>query len=790
MTSSNDLEKRALTLFEEALDQPSDHRRAWIIKQAGDDTALLNRALAFHDLDTEDAVSIHTGGAIAHLEDDAATPERIGQYRIVRLIGRGGMGAVYLGERDAGDFDHEVAIKLVSGIKRSPKLSERLRAERQTLAQLLHPYIARLYDGGELDDGTPYFVMEYVPGTSLGEYLSQHRVSRDDGITLFLNVCSAVQYAHQKLIVHRDLSPSNILLSDDGDPKLIDFGISHTFGDDTDTDHSGRLTMTRGYAAPERISGHAATTLGDIYSLGLILKDILRSAQPGADEDLTAIVAKASNEDPERRYTSVGALMTDLERYRTGHTVNARNGGGGYAMAKFIGRRRLSVAAGTVGLVMVLGALTAVSVLYTQAEEARRESDRRFEDVRSLANTLMFDIYDAVEDVSGAFKARELILETVSDYLHQVEGMKSPSRDLQLEMADGFYRLADVQGDFTGASLGQIEASKENRATSRRLYEALIEQYPNYAKGQNAYADFLHDAANQEVFRERNTDRAAKTIAMAEAASDRALALEPDNADFFRTRLAVMKIKSDVLQYSGQHDAAEALTKEQLEITRQWLETHDDDRVVYSLTGMYRDLGTNLFDQGQYDEARIAFERALEASDRFLANQPDNRNGRHGRMIIHWQLALLNKELEQYDEARVQIGKGLDIVKASLAVDPDNRNGRRELAILSETAAELDAEAGNREAALSAANDAYLYFKSAHDAAPDERGAIMDFAYVNSFMGSVHRRLKMTDESCHYYQQVETIMAGLAAEGPLMAEDDTFRAQNAEDLANCRAENL
>jgi serine/threonine-protein kinase len=250
------LEREALKLFERMLDIEEAERDAWIEAQTENRPELASRLRAIRR--AADNAMLQTGAATDALEDEEI-PERIGAYRIVARIGRGGMGSVYRGERATGDFVHETAIKIIKPGLLSANLVERFERERQTLARLRHPNIAQLYDGGATENGSPYIVMEYVDGLPLLQWIDEHRASPAERRRLFRDICAAVGVAHQNLIVHRDLTPSNVLVTHDGTVKLIDFGIARPAdalagaGPATTTGRSSldSLSLTPGYAAPE-----------------------------------------------------------------------------------------------------------------------------------------------------------------------------------------------------------------------------------------------------------------------------------------------------------------------------------------------------------------------------------------------------------------------------------------------------------------------------------------------------------------------------------------------------------
>jgi len=335
---------------------------------------LLAHAEAGGFMEAPAAFSLPSMGALIGAE--------IGPYRIVSEIGHGGMAAVYMGERCDGAFEQRVAIKMANWLRASPQVIERFRIERQILANLEHPNIARLLDGGRTEAGVPYIVMEYVDGVSIVDYAATR--SLDRRLDLFLAICDAVQYAHRKLVVHRDIKPSNILVGGDGVPKLLDFGIAKLL-DPADTEPLTRAEariMTPEYASPEQLSGQPVTTATDVYGLGMILYRLMADALPfdlgsrtspeirdivchtepvlpsraaaaaGQPErasrlrgDLDNVIMMALRKDPQRRYATVKELADDIRNYRADQPVRARGDGWAYRTGKFLRRHRGAAAA-------------------------------------------------------------------------------------------------------------------------------------------------------------------------------------------------------------------------------------------------------------------------------------------------------------------------------------------------------------------------------------------------------------------------------------------------------------
>ncbi len=401
-------------LFSAALDLDPAERRAFL-DHASEGDASLKRAvekLLLAHRESEEFIEAPAVAFVAEsLLDEAAENHRIGPYRVIREIGRGGMGTVYLAERDDDEYHKQVAIKVVRRGLDTEDILRRFRNERQILARLDHPNIARLLDGGTTEDGLPYFVMEYVEGLPVIEYCERNEISTTERLHLFRSVCSAVHYAHQNLVIHRDIKPGNILVTSDGTPKLLDFGIAKLL-EQTETAQATRTNlraMTPEYASPEQARGEAVTTASDIYSLGVLLYQLLTGHRPyrlktsTMDEitraiceqeaekpssiirrekenqklsrrlkgDLDNIVLKALRKEPERRYSSVEQFSEDIRRHTEGLPCLARKGTFAYRSAKFIRRNKVAVAAAALLLLTLVAGIVAT---FWQARRAERES--------------------------------------------------------------------------------------------------------------------------------------------------------------------------------------------------------------------------------------------------------------------------------------------------------------------------------------------------------------------------------------------------------------------------------
>jgi tetratricopeptide (TPR) repeat protein len=458
---------------------------------APDDRALLVRLLAA-DADDDDplARAIDASAANAGVSRD----DRLGSYRLVRELGAGGMGTVLLAERVDGGFTQQVAIKILRGFPTSDGL-RRLRQERQILAALDHPHIARLLDGGETADGQPWLAMEYVAGLPLLQHAAQHAPRLRDRLALFDAMLDAVGHAHQHLVVHRDLKPANVLVTRGGQVKLLDFGVARLVDVDVQAIDSTRV-FTPGYASPEQRNGRQVTTASDIYSLGVLLRELItaRRVDGGAvvdglaplplDAELSGIVAKACDADPARRYASAGALRDDIQRYLDGRPVRAARNTRLYRLRKFVQRHRFGVAVSVLALVAAgvfvwrldlarNRALAAEAAAQQALAASERDAARARETLRFLT-----DAFDAA--APGNAMSREVSLRALLDAARaQLSARTDPTlvKAMQRLLANLYGDLGDIA---TGVALmreGIDGVEPQDRAQALRL----AEDYDEYA---------------------------------------------------------------------------------------------------------------------------------------------------------------------------------------------------------------------------------------------------------------------------------------------------------------------
>ncbi|MBV8804856.1 MAG: serine/threonine protein kinase, partial [Sinobacteraceae bacterium] len=453
---------------------------------------------------------------------------RVGVYRITEEIGRGGMSEVYKALRDDDEYHKEVAVKVLRTGLDSRSLLQRFRIEKQILATLEHPNIARLLDGGRTEEGLPYLVMDYIRGRPIDEHCAAHRLGVRQRLQLFLTLCDAVQYVHQHLMVHGDLKCSNVLVTDDGTVKLLDFGIAKLLTSlstpgatlrlapaPADPTPTALVALTPEYASPEQIRGAAITTASDVYSLGVLLFRLLTGTLPrripnGFSYDLAAriceleppvpsatargsesgeigafsrqlsgdldnIILMALQKDPARRYQSVEELSADLGRHLGGFPIKARAASVPYQVAKFVRRNRALIAAAAIVMLTLVGGIIATSLEAHIAGVQRARAERRFNDVRALARSLLFELHDAIKDLPGATAARKLVIARSLEYLDNLAQEASGDLSLQRELASAFERLGDVQGQPTQANVGDPSGALASYRKALALRKMVLE---------------------------------------------------------------------------------------------------------------------------------------------------------------------------------------------------------------------------------------------------------------------------------------------------------------------------
>ncbi|MCB1032344.1 MAG: serine/threonine protein kinase, partial [Acidobacteria bacterium] len=627
--------QQAKELFEAALEHPPEERTSFLQQACGDDLALRAEVESLLEADDRSLPWIdgHVFQASAGLWEDPPLQvegSRIGAYELVRELGRGGMGAVYLATRADDQFQQQVAIKVIKRGMDSDEIVDRFRRERQILASLTHPHITRLLDGGVTDDGLPYFVMEYIEGQPIDRYCRERDLPLNQVLELFRSVCAAVHHAHGRLVVHRDIKPGNVLVTAGGQPKLLDFGIAKLLGSDHVPLHpavtaAGSLPLTPEYASPEQLRGGQVTTASDVYSLGVVLYILLcgrspyrfagrgrrevehrvceveppppsavagqgkesrkqRSLRRQLEGDLDNIVAKALAKEPERRYTSAAQLEGDLSRHLSGLPVLARPDTLGYRFGKFVRRNRvMTMAAALVVLSLVAGLLVAS----WQARVAGRQRQR------------------AREEAAAA----EQVADFLAGLLQEADPFRTPGREVSVrELLD---RAADrLDGELEeqplvrARMLDTLGVAFGNLGLYDRAQPLLVQAVKSRTEALGPAAPETAESLGHLGVLLR------KTVQLEEAEQNlrRALAIRrdhfgPESAEV-ATTLAEL---ASVLRVRGDYDAAEPMARKTLALRRRLLEP-DALEVAESLN----DLALLRKEQGSYGESEALYREALK----------------------------------------------------------------------------------------------------------------------------------------------------------------------------------
>jgi tetratricopeptide (TPR) repeat protein len=480
-------------IFHEALATPEETRAQLIRTRCRENDEMVAEVYSLLQACRAEEQDRAPHPAAADGRQSPVQPRRIGAYAVDRLLGRGGMGAVYLAHRADGHFEQKVAIKLIDLPLATETFRERFRQERQILAGLHHPYIARLLDGGVTAEGELYLAMEYVDGAPIHRFCRERQLSIAQRLAVFLRVCEAVQFAHRSFVVHRDLKPDNILVAEDHTPRLLDFGTAKLLSPPVphpELTREGFLPFTPQYASPEQVLGKPITTASDTYSLGVLLYLLLTGkppyelkelsteemvrviceeavARPGAaagsqkrlDSDLEAILLKALRKEPEERYQTAEQLAGDLRAYREGRPVDARRGTWRYRSGKFIRRHRYGLAA---ALVLALSLAAGVAGVVWQARRANRErrmAEARSADLRQLSNSLLTELDEAIKELPGSTGAQKLLVTRVLEHLDRMARDAQKDRDTQVDLANAYMQLGEIQGDPYVQNLGDSSAA-------------------------------------------------------------------------------------------------------------------------------------------------------------------------------------------------------------------------------------------------------------------------------------------------------------------------------------------
>jgi serine/threonine protein kinase len=707
-------------IFQGALERPPAERKQYLEKACENEKELLPEieALLESDHDAESVLRSLIADdlkEVAQTSNLAETDLQLGPYHLVRELDSGGMGVVHLAVRSDDHYFQVVAIKMIRKGQDSPELVHRFRMERQILASLNHPGIGTILDGGETRDGRPFIVMEYVEGQPITLASKSRGLSIRQRIDLFRSVCSAVHYAHQKLIIHRDIKPSNVMVTPDGMVKLIDFGISKPVASqlvpsDNSTTGTSIRRMTPDYASPEQIQGKQLTTATDIYSLGVLLFELLTDSRPYTLSDLSAVAAdrvvseqsgkkpssapgissaarrelsgdldrivlKAMDLDPSQRYLSVQHFDEDLLRYLKGKPISARKTTPTYVLSKFVQRHKAGVfTACTIAL-----ALTCLVPLYLRQSRA---SDRRVKEVRTLADSAISDMTDKLQHSSASTETQAALFQSALSYLGKLREATGNDPRLLLELSNAYVRVGDLEGSPLVANLGNSgTAVTSYREASRMALEAharmpgdestqaVIETYQRLG-GMESFLGNLHEANDnyqqaltwaRKFWQQKPDDPIRKRLLATSYAGigDVSLnGLHPDRA---------LENYSAAFQVFGNTPGG----------------VEDHDRM---LIGFYLSKGSALNELGKQSEALESDRKAVALAEALAQRFPASLLARRALFLAYDEVIfpLAGRDalnISDSSQAQVYARKGLSIAQMLVGVDSKNAQAQFDLAL-------------------------------------------------------------------------------------------------------------
>ncbi|MDQ4123355.1 MAG: protein kinase [Acidobacteriota bacterium] len=818
--------KQIKTIYQSAVETPHEKRAAFLIEKCGADAELRGEIEDLLRFERESANFIEEpafDAASCLLTEDEVllTEKQIGNYRIVREIGRGGMGTVFLAERTDGLFEKRVAIKILKRGMDTDAILKRFTMERQILAALDHPNIARLFDGGTTADGLPYFVMEFVEGTAVTDFCDRENLSINDRLKLFRKVCAAVAYAHRNLIIHRDLKPSNILVTADGTPKLLDFGIAKLLQTDAETgltETEARL-LTPEYASPEQIRGERVTTLSDVYSLGVLLYELLTGHRPhrfktrapqeiarvicseeperpstavsriegisnsdslktkritpetvsttreGTPErlrrklrgDLDTILLTALRKEPERRYTSVEQFSEDVRRYLENLPVFARRDYFAYRMAKFVNRNRTPVFASVLMALALFGA-TFFSIWQARRANAERaRAERRFNDVRKLANSVLYDYHDAVENLPGSTAVRQKMLSDSISYLNDLSQEAGSDRQLLSEIGAAYLKIGDVQGKPFAANTGDTKAAFESYRKAEGIFLSLLEREPenrDYKINLSRAFEGIGTIQMREMEKDAPIESHRKALEIREKLSNE----NPADEELRRLLADSLVNLSDALAVkSNLVDSGSRIVSESFDLAV------ESNRLLHSALEIRQDL-TN---RNPRDSARLFAHASCLVRSGFRASHFAYWRKKHNH-------ALPNDARSEDDFQREAIGfhnRAIEITRQIQALEPENVKARRVLAdtlmIVAEPLIEISETAAAQEN-LTAARVAFEEI-AARDAANLE--AKRDLVNVYDRLGRLFIARKNRDEAVKNFQKAIDLIRDVISTNPTQSDE-------------------
>jgi serine/threonine protein kinase len=743
-------------LLDAALSLPAVERASWLESLNSEHDALkpvLRELLSRPDLAETgnflNSLPKITGGQ-PKPEAAAAPGDLIGPYRLVRMLGAGGMGSVWLAERNDDLLKRTVALKMPHLAGELTGLAERMARERNILAALEHPNIARLYDAGLASDGRPYLALEYIEGLPVERYCTEHQSSIRERLGLAMQVARAMAYAHAHLVVHRDLKPSNILVGGDGQVHLLDFGIATLLSNqiaeqkllaDTSLTRQVGAALTPDYASPEHIRGEPVSTTSDVYSLGVILYELLAGRRPyefkGTDllslsqtihsvepcapseatadrtvrralrGDLDTIVLKALRKAPAERYATVAELADDIERYLHGEPVLAQPDRVAYRVVKFVQRNRVAAIAAVLVAVSLCGGMVATMwqaqravVQRRIAQAAQARAERRFHEVRQLAHSILFDYHDAIKDLPGATPVRARLVHDALDYFDRLAKEARDDTMLQRELATAYERVGNIQGGTMFANLGDTRGALESEHKALSLREQIVAADPHNVAARRELA-----LSERTVgILEWETGNIQQALQHVEGALTTLQAIAAESSSSVESRLELAKTYDylgRILQEQGEPANAQkeyATSVGILEKLR--LAEPDNTQILRALSVVREQAGSALTVTGDLAGALAHHREALKLRERLAAASPLNADYKRTVLVSWYNIGEVLSMLGDTRQALDSYRRDLEIAEGLLAADPKNEEYRGDVAYASIRVGDMLAALGRPVGAL------------------------------------------------------------------------------------------
>ncbi len=808
--------QRVKSILDQALQVEPDRRDRFLKEICADDSELYGEVTALlgfneraSDLLPESGVENLISWKAGSAED---LPACAGPYRILREIGRGGMGVVCLAKRDDGEYERFVALKLIGpGVHRA-KFAKLFWRERQILAQLDHPNIARLLDGGTTKAGQPYYAMEFVDGEPVDSYCRERALNVRQKLQLFISICSAVSYAHGKLIIHRDLKPKNVLVTQDGVPKLLDFGVARMLAEDAPLETMTGMPLTPLYASPEQVRAEPLTVASDVYSLGVLLYELLSGERPyGSPEttvaafqvileknpiplrrqtkdvppDLEKIVMMALRKEPERRYATVDAFCQDIKDFLDGFPVKAAADTLVYRTGKFVKRNRLAVAA---AIMAFIGIAFSGAVIWREKQRA----ELRFQQVRQLAHSVVFDLDDQIEDLPGSSRARELLIARGLEYLNALMRSRGHDPALTYELAQAYMKIGGAQGDLEQANVGNREGALGSYGKARALLLDLRKQEPENRDVERSLALVDNDIAVlspraglekvPEIRHEAVSlfDDIARTSSGRDRIRDLALAhfyLAFDATERKKFTEALPMWKDALSEYTKiqQMENNSPQAKRNVALTEKRIAS-----VYYAL--------------GDYPASIAHNRRAAQIDEQRLAAQPESPNARMDLSFDLVELGWSLHELRDDKQALADLDRAIVLRREAAAADPHDFRAQSELETVLRIAGVARSQTGSLDEALSLLKEAAAIGTSLHARDPGNMDESVNFALDSFELGDVYRGMALRDSATDRgawetalkkFQQSQSVVAAIPATAFNDASDRETLAKLPDRIAEC-----